>query len=100
MNIIQKIALVFTLIGALNWGLVGLFNFNLGTAIFGTNSVMTTIVYVIVAIAAIINILLFFIPLDYKRNDDEMVYSSSYHHEQKEKKISRRCGIFFYEILS
>ena len=81
MNIIQKIALIFTLIGALNWGLVGLFNFNLVTAIFGTNSVMTTIVYVIVAIAAIIKILLFFIPLDYKRHDDEMVYSSSYHHE-------------------
>lgn len=81
MNIIQKIALVFTLIGALNWGLVGLFNFNLVTAIFGINSVMTTIVYVVVAIAAIINILLFFIPLDYRRKDDDVIYSSSYRHE-------------------
>ena len=29
MNIVQKIALTFTIVGALNWGLVGIFNFNL-----------------------------------------------------------------------
>ena len=35
MNMIQKIALVFTIIGAINWGLIGLFNFNLVEAVFG-----------------------------------------------------------------
>lgn len=79
MNIIQKIALVFTLIGALNWGLVGLFNFNLVTFIFGVDSVMTRIVYVIVAITAIINILLFFIPLGDMEKDH--LYSRTIHHE-------------------
>ncbi len=79
MNIIQKIALVFTLIGALNWGLVGLFNFNLVTFIFGVDSVMTRIVYVIVAITAIINILLFFIPLGDMEKDN--LYSRTIHHE-------------------
>lgn len=79
MNIIQKIALVFTLIGALNWGLVGLFNFNLVTFIFGVDSVMTRIVYVIVAITAIINILLFFIPLGDMEKDT--MYSRTIHHE-------------------
>ena len=29
MNILQKISLVLTIIGAINWGLIGLFNFNL-----------------------------------------------------------------------
>ena len=29
MKILQKICLVFTIIGAINWGLIGLFNFNL-----------------------------------------------------------------------
>ena len=29
MNIVQKIALTFTIIGAINWGLVGIFNYNL-----------------------------------------------------------------------
>lgn len=81
MNILQKIALVFTILGAINWGLVGLFNFNLVTAIFGATSVMTRIVYVVIAIAAIINILLFFIPLHYKEHDENGMYSSSYHHE-------------------
>ena len=34
MSILQKIALVFVIIGALNWGLVGLFNFNLVAFLF------------------------------------------------------------------
>ena len=37
MNMIQKIALVFTIIGAINWGLIGLFNFNLVETLFGTS---------------------------------------------------------------
>ncbi len=79
MNILQKIALVFTLIGAINWGLVGLFNFNLVTAIFGTDSVMTRIVYVIVAICAIINILIFFMPLG--ERERQPMYTRPAHHE-------------------
>ena len=45
MNILQKVCLVFTLIGALNWGLVGIFEFNLVTAIFGDMTVASRIVY-------------------------------------------------------
>ena len=33
MNIVQKIALTFTIIGAINWGLVGLFDFNLSSIV-------------------------------------------------------------------
>ena len=63
MNLIQKIALVFTIIGAINWGLIGLFNFNLVESIFGTY-MLSAIIYMIVGIAGIINIMLLFTDLD------------------------------------
>lgn len=67
MNIIQKIALTFTIIGAINWGLVGIFNFNLVDYIFGINSVMSRIIYTVVAISGLINIIIYFIDLDTPR---------------------------------
>ena len=59
-SIAQKNALIFTIIGGLNWGLVGFFNFNLVDFIFNAGSVMSRIIYSIVGICAIFNILLFF----------------------------------------
>ena len=67
MNIVQKIALTFTIIGAINWGLVGIFNFNLVDYIFGNGSVMSRIIYTIVSIAGLINIIIYFIDLDTPR---------------------------------
>ena len=64
MNVIQKIALTFTIIGAINWGLVGIINFNLVDYIFGVNSIMSRIIYTVVAIAGLINIVIYFIDLD------------------------------------
>ena len=63
MNMIQKIALVFTIIGAINWGLIGLFNFNLVEAVFG-DALLSAIIYMILGIAGIINIMLLFTDLD------------------------------------
>ena len=51
MNIIKKSALVLTLIGALNWGLIGIFDFNLVAAIFGDMTVAARIIYSLVGIA-------------------------------------------------
>lgn len=65
MNVIQKIALVFTIIGAINWGLIGLFSFNLVESLFG-DSMLSAIIYMIVGIAGIINIMLLFTDLDTK----------------------------------
>ena len=56
MQTLQKIALVLTIIGALNWGLIGLFDFNLVASLFGDENVITRIVYVLVGIAGIINV--------------------------------------------
>lgn len=46
-------ASVLVLIGALNWGLVGVFNYNLVEAILGTMSVMSRIVYSVVGLSAV-----------------------------------------------
>ncbi len=46
-------ALVLTIIGALNWLLVGLFNFNLVSAIFGEFSPVSRILYVLVGISGL-----------------------------------------------
>ena len=52
----QKICLVFTIIGAIVWGLIGIFNFNLVAFIFGDATILSRIVYTIVGIAGVINI--------------------------------------------
>ena len=64
MNIVQKTALVLTVIGALNWGLIGLFNFDLVAAIFGSMTIVSRTIYTLVGIAGLINIMLFFVNLD------------------------------------
>lgn len=64
MNIIQKTALVLTVIGALNWGLIGLFNFDLVASIFGTMTIVSRTIYTLVGIAGLINVMLFFVNLD------------------------------------
>lgn len=64
MQTIQKIALALTVIGALNWGLVGLFNFNLVEALFGVEALFTKIIYTFVGLAGIINIGLLLTPFE------------------------------------
>lgn len=56
METLQKVALVFTIIGAVVWGLVGLFDFNLVEFIFGDGSILSRIIYTIVGICGLINI--------------------------------------------
>lgn len=71
MSIIQKIALVITIIGAINWGLIGIFDFNLVTAIFKDGSVMTRIVYIIVFVAGLFNVALLFMRNRHKLIDED-----------------------------
>jgi uncharacterized protein len=54
MKTVNVIALALVIVGGLNWGLVGLFQFDLVAAIFGgQGAALARIVYVLVAIAAI-----------------------------------------------
>ena len=57
MNFLRNTAYGLVLIGALNWGLVGLFGFDLVAAIFGDMTVMSRIIYSLVGISAIITAL-------------------------------------------
>lgn len=60
METIQKIALTITIIGAINWGLIGLFDFNLVTSLFGSDTIMTKVIYSLVGITGLINIIILF----------------------------------------
>jgi len=53
MRVVYKIALVLTLIGGLNWGLVGFFDYNLVDALFGTGSAVARVVYALVGLSAL-----------------------------------------------
>lgn len=55
MNALYKTTLVLAIIGCINWGLVGIFNFNLVEFLFGNATILTRVVYVIIAISGIIN---------------------------------------------
>lgn len=52
-SVLTWLSIVLVVVGALNWGLVGLFKFDLVAAIFGSMSVLSRIVYVLVALAAL-----------------------------------------------
>lgn len=62
---LSRLALVLVLIGAINWGLIGLFQFDLVAAIFGgQDSLLSRIVYTLVGISS-----LFCLPLLFDRDD-------------------------------
>lgn len=47
------ITLILLIVGGINWGLVGLFDMNLVTMIFGSMPILVTIVYVLVGLSAL-----------------------------------------------
>jgi hypothetical protein len=53
LTVLDWICLVLVIIGGLNWGLVGFFNFDLVAAIFGAMSMLSRIVYALVGLAAL-----------------------------------------------
>lgn len=55
-TILDYIVLVLIIIGALNWGLIGLFNFNLVQVIFGSVPILVRIIYGIVGLSGLYGI--------------------------------------------
>ncbi len=53
MKTMDYIALVLVVIGAINWGLIGFFDFNLVSAIFGSMTLVSRIIYALVGIAGL-----------------------------------------------
>lgn len=53
MRIVNTLTLLLLVVGGLNWGLVGLFGFDLVAALFGEMSVLSRLVYVLVGASAL-----------------------------------------------
>ena len=64
MNTLYKIALALGIVGCINWGLVGFFNFNLVEYLFGDGTILTKIIYILVFISGLIEIGIFTKDLD------------------------------------
>jgi hypothetical protein len=53
MKAMDTIAAILLIVGGLNWGLVGIFNFDLVAAIFGSGAALSRIVYAVVGLCAV-----------------------------------------------
>lgn len=72
MSALQRVAFIFTILGAINWGLVGFFQYDLVAAIFGgQDSALSRIIYGIIGIAGLINLGLLFKPNESLEHDPE-----------------------------
>jgi uncharacterized membrane protein YuzA (DUF378 family) len=58
LSVLDWIALILIIVGGLNWGLVGIFNFDLVAAIFGAMSAIARIVYVLVGLSALYTLII------------------------------------------
>lgn len=68
METIQKILLVITIIGAINWGLIGIMDVDLVALIFGEMSLFSRIIYTLVGICGIVNIGILLAHLDFRED--------------------------------
>lgn len=69
---LDVIALILVVIGAINWGLIGFFQFNLVDSLFGTMSAFSRIVYALVGIAGLYALSFFGRDRDRDRNTGEV----------------------------
>ena len=56
MKALNFITLLLLIIGGINWGLIGLFEFNLVDFLFGAGTILSRIIYILVGISALWNI--------------------------------------------
>ena len=76
MNIIDRIALALTVIGGVNWGLVGIFRFDLVAWICGgQTSMVARIIYTLVGISALWCLALLFRDWDSERDMPQSAHS-------------------------
>ena len=88
MSALQRIALARVIVGAVNWGLIGFFKFDLVASIFGgQNAFMSRIIYAIVGLSGLVSLGTLFKPMDEvigaeavrnRRNTDNLKYSSEF----------------------
>jgi len=88
MSALQRIALALVVVGAINWGLIGFFNFDLVASIFGgQNALMSRIIYGIVGLSGLVSLATLFKPMDEvkdaevvsnRRNINNLNYNSEF----------------------
>lgn len=54
LGVLNKVATVLLVVGGLNWGLVGAFDYNLVDSLFGAGSALSRVIYVLVGLAALV----------------------------------------------
>ena len=67
MTAISKISLLLLIVGGVNWGLVGLFGFDLVAALFGEMSLLSRVVYTLVGVSALVQLIPLFAGQDESR---------------------------------
>lgn len=61
-SILDRLALALVVIGAINWGLVGIFSFNLVGWIFGSATIFSRLIYVLVGLGGVWSLSMLFRP--------------------------------------
>lgn len=69
MKFLNIISLILVIIGAINWGLIGFFQFDLISSIFGTMTAFTRVVFALIGIAGLYSFA-FFGREDYRERDN------------------------------
>ncbi len=64
MNTLYKVALSLIIIGAINWGMIGIFDVNLVALLFGKDTMLSNLVYALVGISGLLCIGLLLKPFD------------------------------------
>lgn len=60
-KLIDKVSLILVIIGAINWGLIGLFNFNIVDSLFGQpTNLIGRIVYILIGVSGVDMLMLLF----------------------------------------
>lgn len=62
MKPLKIVTLILIIVGGLNWGLVGAAKFNLVSTLFGADSMLSNLVYILVGISAVVQAALLFVP--------------------------------------
>ena len=68
MEMLQKISLIVTIVGAINWGLIGILDVDLVALLFGAGTFLTRVIYTLVGVCGLINIGIFMAHLEYGKD--------------------------------
>ena len=66
---LQRIALILVIIGGLNWGLIGFTDIDLVALLFGSMSILSRIVYILVGLSAIL--MCWGVPCSFRNNNSQ-----------------------------